>query len=105
MFEISLTTAKGAEETTLANFKKAFPQIEVTEHKTRSGNNKNTYIHLKLTPKGNTITAKGGRPSKLTAEQMTELKKQLAQPNCNKSRLAKEYGITYATVLKISKNI
>ena len=42
---------------------------------------------------------------KLTYEQMNEVKEKLADPDCNKSRLAKEYGLTYATILKISKNI
>lgn len=109
MFEISLTAEIGNEEKTLSEFKDAFSNVDVTEYKNRYTNGKVCFIYLRLTPKAKTRTAlssgRHGRPSKLSQIQIDELKLKLSEPDCNKSRLAKEYGVTYATVLKVYKSM
>ena len=106
MFKISLIAETGSEDKTLEKFKSTFPQMEMVEYRQRYMTNKSSYIYLKLIPQQHSATnLRRGRPLKLTYEQMNEVKEKLADPDCNKSRLAKEYGLTYATILKISKSI
>lgn len=68
-------------------------------------NNDKVYIDFTLSPvefqfpTGN----KGGRPHKLTREQTEEIRLRLLDAGCNKSALAREYGVSYQTIHKISK--
>lgn len=103
MFEISLTAQANNADATLKNFVAAMPQFDIVEHKKRNiSNNGTCYIYLKLTPRP---AKKGGRPQKLSTEQIAEIKNALQSENCNKSQLARKYGVAYATINKLSKTI
>ena len=106
MFEISLTATQETADEVLQAFIASVPQFDVKETRTRSSNNYGKcYIYLQLTPNGSASAAnKGGRPPKLSAEQIADIRARLrSDQDCNKSQLAREYGVTYGTILKISK--
>lgn len=108
MFEISLTATQETADEVLREFTASVPQFDVKEIRQRGGNSYGKcYIYLQLKPNGNTVIrtgAKGGRPKKLTTEQITEIQTQIsADPQCNKTQLGRQYGVSYATILKIAK--
>ena len=108
MFEISLTATQETADDVLRSFIESVPQFDVKEVRQRGGNTYGRcYIYLQLTPNGNAVTgtkAKGGRPKKLTAEQTAEIEAKLREdPECNRSQLGRQYGVSYATILNIAK--
>lgn len=108
MFEISLTATQETADEVLREFTASVPQFDVKEIRQRGGNSYGKcYIYLQLKPNGNTVIragAKGGRPKKLTTEQITEIRTQLSNdPQCNKTQIGRQYGVSYATILKIAK--
>ena len=106
MFEISLTATQETADEVLQAFIASVPQFDVKETRNRgTGSYGKCYIYLQLTPNGSASAAhKGGRPSKLSAEQIADIRARLrSDQDCNKSQLAREYGVTYGTILKISK--
>lgn len=107
MYEISLAANVGAEEQTLKQFIQDMKIMNVEEYKSRYTNKKVTYIYLRLTPKGNNAVqgACKGRPNKLTDEEIEKVKDELSKPGCNKSQLAREFKVSYQTILKISKGM
>ncbi len=106
-YEISLTSAIGEEEQTLNQFRQDMQMVNVEEYKARYSTSKCTYIYLRLTPKENTAVQTGckGRPSKLTAEEIEKIKIELTKPTCNKSQLARQFNVSYQTILKIAKGM
>lgn len=96
MFEISLTATPDTADKVLEEFQRSVPQFTVTEHRKRGGNDRNCYIYLRLEK----------MVKKLTDEQVESIKKRLkAEPECNRTRLAQEFGVSYSMVLRISKNL
>ena len=110
MFEISLTATQDTADEVLRTFIASVPQFDVKEVRQRGGNTYGKcYIYLQLTPNGNALKgaeAKGGRPKKLSEKQIVEIETMLrADPECNRSQLGRQYGVSYATILKIAKSM
>ena len=106
-YEISLTANRStaAEETdefTALMTSRGFSVIQGETRNNSSGDQE--YIHFTLfsmdleLPTAN----KGGRPRKLTDEQIDEIRHRLSEPGCNKSALARKYGVSYQTIHKLS---
>ncbi len=106
-YEISLTANRStaAEETdefTALMTSRGFSVIQGDTRNNYSGDK--VYIHFTLfsmdleLPTAN----KGGRPRKLTDEQIDEIRHRLSEPGCNKSALARKYGVSYQTIHKLS---
>lgn len=107
MFEISLTATPDTADKVLEEFRRSVPQFTVTEHRKRGGNDRNCYIYLKLEENGKQFgLLRGGRPKKLTDKQVEAIKQRLqSNPECNRTRLAQEFGVSYSMILRIAKEI
>lgn len=107
--EISITTNSATSDEDVADFFKLCPQLEyIKDIKKNDGyNNGKTYrqIEAQFKPDFHFRTGKGGRPHKLPPEKEAELMSRLTDENCNKSQLAKEYGISRTKVINVGKNI
>ncbi len=107
-YEISLTANRSTETEDAESFiglmtSRGFSVIQGETRNQYSG--EKVYIRFILSPMEFTLptSGKGGRPRKLTDEQINEIRQRLAEPDCNKSALAREYGVSYQTIHKISK--
>lgn len=105
MFEISLTTTRENAEKDLQAFRNSVPQFNVTEFGKRNESGSRCFIHLRLEENGKKLrAAKGGRPKKLSDAAAAEIRERLlADPDCNRTHLAAEYGISYGMLLRIEK--
>ncbi len=106
IYEISLTANRSTETEDADNFTRLMTSrgFSVIQGETRNQyNGEKVYIRFTLSPMEFTPPAsgKGGRPRKLTDEQINEIRQQLAEPDCNKSALAREYGVSYQTIHKL----
>lgn len=107
-YEISLTAnrnaaAEEADEFTSLMTSRGFSVIQGETRNNYSGDK--VYIHFTISPMDFQLSTgnKGGRPRKLTDEQVEEIMLRLSDEGCNKSALAREYGVSYQTIHKISK--
>lgn len=100
MFEIRLTVEEDHAEQMIQAFTASIPQFDVQVKQQERGS-----VLLLLTKKPSAFTgSKGGRPKKLTAEQVAEIRTQLnSEPHCNRTQLGRKYGVSYAMILKIAK--
>lgn len=107
-YEISLTAnrnaaAEEADDFTGLMTSRGFSVIQGETRNNYSGDK--GYINFTLSPMDfqPPIENKGGRPRKLTDEQLEEIRHRLTEANCNKLALAREYGVSYQTIHKLSK--
>lgn len=107
-YEISLTVSRDSSEQESADFTSLMRSRGFTLERgviRDSYKGDKVYIAFTLSPAPIPPKSKGGRPLKLTAEQIDEIKARLSVPDCNKSQLAREYGVSYQKILNISKQI
>lgn len=107
-YEISLTAKRNAAAEEADDFtglmtSRGFSVIQGETRNNYSGDK--VYIHFTISPMDFQLPTgnKGGRPRKLTDEQVEEIKLRLSDAGCNKSALAREYGVSYQTIHKLSK--
>lgn len=104
-FDISLTTTRSTSQEEANNFIGAMNSrgFSVIQGKINDRYGDKVYIAFTLSPMEIPAAAnKGGRPRKLTDEQIEEIRHRLSEPGCNKSALAREYGVSYQTIHKLS---
>lgn len=104
-FDISLTTTRSTSQEEADNFIGAMTSrgFSVIQGKINDRYGDKVYIAFTLSPMEIPAAAnKGGRPRKLTDEQIDEIRHRLSEPGCNKSALAREYGVSYQTIHKLS---
>lgn len=106
--EISIATNTETTDEDIANFFEICPQLEFVRDIRKSGGYSNgilyRQIEVQFRPDFHFRTGTGGRPRKLSAEKERELKERLCNPECNKTRLAKEYGISRTKVIAMGKD-
>ena len=105
-YEISLTANRNTETEDADNFIGLMTSrgFTVIQGETRNQyNGDKVYIRFTISPIMFTppVSNKGGRPRKLTDEQIEEIRHRLAEPDCNKPALAREYGVSYQTIHKL----
>lgn len=105
-YEISLTANRNTETENADNFIGLMTSrgFSIIQGETRNQyNGDKVYIRFTISPIMFAPSAinKGGRPRKLTDEQIEEIRHRLAEPDCNKSALAREYGVSYQTIHKL----
>lgn len=105
-YEISLTASRSTATEEADKFidlltSRGFSAIQGETRNNYNGDK--VYIHFTLSPMEfqSHTGYKGGRPRKLTDEQLEEIKQRLTDSCCNKSALAREYGVSYQTIHKI----
>lgn len=105
IYEISLTVNVDTAEDELKTFCQLMAQrgFDTKPAKPREGYSSKKYYPITLTDIGIVNSHGGGRPRKLTSEQIEEIRRRLTTGGCNKSALAREYGVSYQTIHKISK--
>jgi helix-turn-helix domain of resolvase len=104
-FDISLTTTRSTSQEEADNFIGAMTSrgFSVIQGKINDRYGDKVYIAFTISPMEIPAAAnKGGRPRKLTDEQIEEIRHRLSAPGCNKSALAREYGVSYQTIHKLS---
>ncbi len=104
VFNISLTTESDTADTAAAEFVDILSARGFTaeEKERRSNYGSKVYILYTITPGSISGRNKGGRPAKLSPEQLAEVREKLNDSSCNKSALAREYGVSYQTIHKIA---
>lgn len=107
-YEISLTANRTAAAEEANQFIRLLTSRGFSAIQGEARNNYNgdkVYIHFTLSPMEFQYPSgsKGGRPRKLTDEQLKEIRLRLSDAGCNKSALAREYGVSYQTIHKLSK--
>lgn len=107
-YEISLTANRSAATEEADKFIDLLTSRGFSAIKGETRNNYNgdkVYIHFTLSPMEfqSHTGYKGGRPRKLTNEQLKEIRLRLLDAGCNKSAIAREYGVSYQTIHKLSK--
>ena len=107
-YEISLTANRSAATEEADKFIDLLTSRGFSAIKGETRNNYNgdkVYIHFTLSPMEfqSHTGYKGGRPRKLTNEQIKEIRIRLSDAGCNKSAIAREYGVSYQTIHKLSK--
>lgn len=104
-FDISLTTTRSTSQEEADNFIGTMTSrgFSVIQGKINDRYGDKVYIAFTLSPMEIPAAAnKGGRPRKLTDEQIEEIRHRLSAPGCNKSALARKYGVSYQTIHKLS---
>lgn len=104
-FEISLTTTRPTSQEEADNFIGTITSrgFSVIHGKINDRYGDKVYMTFTLCPTELPSAAnKGGRPRKLTADQVEEIRHRLTEHGCNKSALAREYGVSYQTIHKLS---
>lgn len=108
-YEISLTASLNTETEEADNFTNLMISrgFSIIQGNFRKGYGDKVYIAFTISPieMPHPAVPKGGRPSKLSDEQKTEIICRLSSPDCNKSALAREYSVSYQTINKIHKTI
>lgn len=105
-FDISLTTTRSTSQEEADTFIGAMTSrgFSIIQGKINDRYGDKVYITFTLCPMEIPAAAnKGGRPRKLTDEQIEEIRNRLSKPGCNKSALAREYVVSYQTIHKLSK--
>lgn len=104
VFNISLTTESDTADTAAAEFVDILSARGFTteEKERRSNYGSKVYILYTITPGSLPGRNKGDRPAKLSPEQLTEVREKLTDSCCNKSALAREYGVSYQSIHKIA---
>ena len=101
MFEIRLTIEKEHADQMLQAFIASVPQFDV---KVMQQENSSVLMQLTTAKRPSNTGFRGGRPKKLTPDQVSEIRTQLfTDPHCNRTQLGRKYGVSYAMVLKIAK--